>query len=586
MRAGPRSGPPFRPLWLVLAAFAAATVGIAWRAAIRTDGHFVYAQDDPYIHLTLARTLASSGVWGLEAGEPAAASSGPFWTMLLALLSRLGATAVWWPFVINLAAGATLLVIVHRQLQNRMGAPMRTIALLAFTFVLPLPTLIFIGMEHTLHVLCVVALCGAAASRLADEDSRDGIWPAGALLAALTAGLRYEGLFVIAVIALLAWLRGRRVLAVSLVLAGALPVAAYAAYASAHGSWMLPNSVVVKSGAARFASSTALPGLVSSWVNVFWIYRRPPQLALVLAAAVLAAWVAERGRSVWNAPHLLVAMFIGIETLHVCLVNVEWFYRYEAYVVAIGMLAIFQALADLHASGRLAALRAHAIPVRRAAVTIAIVVLCLPLFLRGASALMRTPVACGEVYRQQYQLGRFFRDFYRGDAIAINDIGAVSWMARVTIVDLVGLASNEIANARRAGEVNAAFIAAITARRGVAAVAIYESHFRTAGELPPHWIKVGDWTMPSAFAVNGDTVAFFAPTPEHVPRLRSALEEFARRLPSGVRYVPAYKDPATDLTTSASPTAKSRSTASKDRSSVEGPPNRARRTPAATRNGM
>jgi hypothetical protein len=277
---------------------------------------------------------------------------------------------------------------------------------------------------------------------------------------------------------------------------------------------------------------------VNSWVGVFSIYQRPPQLALMLAAAALGALLAERGRRVWNVPHLLIGMFLGVETLHVCLVNLEWFYRYEAYAVALGILAVVVALADLHASGRLSALRAGSTGVGRAAAIVAIVLLCLPLFTRGAFALMHTPVACHEVYRQQVQMGRFFRDYYPGEAIAVNDIGAVSWIAPVEVVDLIGLASNEIAQARRAGRVDAAYIGDIAARRQVAAVAIYESHFRAVNELPPHWIKVGEWTMPTAVAVSGNTVAFFATSRAHESRLRQALARFDARLPADVRRVP------------------------------------------------
>ena len=451
VRGGVRS---LGPLWLALAAYAAAIAWIGWTAWSRTEGHFVYAQDDPYIHLTLARTLASAGVWGLAAGEPAAASSAPLWTAALALFGRLGALNVWLPFLINLVAGAALIVLVHRQIQHRLPEGPRAAALIAFCFVLPLPTLVFVGMEHTAHVLCVVALCGAAASRLADDASSDGIWPAGAALAALAAGLRYEGLFVVAAVAGLAWLRGRRV---------------------------------------------------------------------------------------WTVPNLLIAMFLAVETLHVCLVNLEWFYRYEAYAVALGILAVVVAVADLRQSGRLGALRAGSTGAQRAAVIIALVVLCLPLFTRGAFALMTTATACNEIYRQQYQLGRFFGAHYRGDAIALNDIGAVSWMAPVDVVDLIGLASNDIAQARRAGRVDAAFIADVVERRGVAAVAIYESHFRAVGELPPGWMKAGEWQMPSAIAVSGDTVAFFASSRDRASRLRIALEEFKGELPDGVRYLPSRR---------------------------------------------
>ena len=45
-------------------------------------GGVLYPLDDSYIHLALARTLATSGVWGIDAQHPAAASSSPLWTVL------------------------------------------------------------------------------------------------------------------------------------------------------------------------------------------------------------------------------------------------------------------------------------------------------------------------------------------------------------------------------------------------------------------------------------------------------------------------------------------------------------------------
>ena len=537
MSAVPRSSSGSGPLLLALAACAAA-VGIlgyqAWRA---NDGHLVYAQDDPYIHLALARTLATSGVWGLSEGEFAAASSSPGWTVLLALLDIVYVTALW-PLVVNAACAAGLVVFLDRFLRPRTTTLARALALLAFMFVLPLPTLVFIGMEHTAHVLCVAALCCRAALKLS-SDEEDGVWTAGMVLAGLTAALRYEGLFVVGVVAALAWLRGRRVLAVSLVAAGAVPVITYAAYATAHGAWLLPNSIVIKSGASRFGSSAGLLGILNSWVGIFSIYQRPPQVALMVAVAALAALAAERGRTVWRPSILLSAMFIGVEILHVCFVNLEWFYRYEAYAVALGMVAVISTLADLEASGRLREWRTVFEPARRAAVLVAIVVLALPLFLRGAFALMTTVGACQEIYRQQYQMARFFARHYAGEAVAINDIGAVSWMAPVRVIDLIGLASNEIADARRAGRVNASYLADVAARHRVSAVAIYESHFRAVGELPSTWIKVGEWTMPSAVAVSGETVAFFASTEPDAARLARHLDAFARELPAAVSYVSA-----------------------------------------------
>jgi hypothetical protein len=230
-------------------------------------------------------------------------------------------------------------------------------------------------------------------------------------------------------------------------------------------------------------------------------------------------------------------MFLGIELLHVCFVNLEWFYRYESYVVALGLLTVTFLVADAFENVP-GWWRTAGTPVRRAALTVTLSILCLPLFTRALFALGTTVQASGEIYRQQYQMGHFFREHYAGETIALNDIGAVSWIAPVQVLDLIGLASNEIAHARRIGDVDAEYMHRITGRHRVAAAAIYESHFRAVGELPSSWIKVGEWRIPSAVGVFRENVAFFAPSPDHALRLRDALDSYARRLPRDVRYLP------------------------------------------------
>ena len=122
----------------------------------------------------------------------------------------------------------------------------------------------------------------------------------------------------------------------------------------------------------------------------------------------------------------------------------EWFFRYEAYVIALGLLAlallVLPAGADLLSGGR-----------RRsnAAATALVILLAIPLAIRALSALAVTPGAMRNVYQQQYQMALFFRDAYPMDTIALNDIGAVSWVAPSPIVDVMGLASSQIADLKR-----------------------------------------------------------------------------------------------------------------------------------------
>jgi hypothetical protein len=70
----------------VLYAIIAAAVFLGMRS---TGGRLGYTLDDPYIHLSIARNLAAHGVWGVNEGEFAGASSSPLWTLLLAGAVRI-----------------------------------------------------------------------------------------------------------------------------------------------------------------------------------------------------------------------------------------------------------------------------------------------------------------------------------------------------------------------------------------------------------------------------------------------------------------------------------------------------------------
>jgi hypothetical protein len=510
-----------------------------WGAVRQNAGHFVFAQDDPYIHLSIARTLATNGVWGLTAEHFAPASSSPLWTLLLAGLIRLGGASAMWPLGINVAAGLLVLWVFDRLLRFHAPPALRFGALVAAMVVLPVPTLVLIGMEHTLHVAVVLAFCGAAAHKLSRDDDRDGLWIPGLMLAAVTSGLRYEGLFVVAAVLVGFALRRHWTTTVSLGFAGAVGPVAYAIFAVAQGALPLPNSVLMKSDPARFASASSVLSVAGDWVGLLTLHRRPVFAALTVGTLLLAAVIATprtRGRT---PAMVLGALFLGVEVLHVCLVKIEWFYRYEAYVVGLGLAAVFMAACEAAATTAWRDM-VSASPLRRRAIGACVVVLALPLVSRAAEAILLTVPATGEVYKQQYQMGVFFRDHYAGDVIALNDIGAVSWLAPVEIVDLIGLASSDVADARRRNADDTALYAHVLQRHHAVAACVYEYYFSGSRALPASWRRVGEWDMGHHAAVSGERVTFYAP-PGHEARLARALDDFAPRLPSGVEYRPQQR---------------------------------------------
>jgi hypothetical protein len=513
---------------------------LLWLSLARTGGEFVYAQDDPYIHLTMARTLAEHGVWGVRPTEFASASSSPLWTVLLASLWWVGATSVWVPFALNLMFGCVLLAVLWRWVTPLGGLPApsstRTavpplLFVSAVVLVTPLPTLVFIGMEHTLQVLLTVLFAWQSSARL--SGTREGwLWPSvigGALVAT-----RYESLFLIAVVAFLLVWQGRWRAATAVVLIGSLPVVVFAGYSTAHGGLVLPNSVLMKSGPSRFASfSSGLSAVLADWVAVRALFERPPQLALTVAvlatlALVPAARLHRREPALWTA-----GLFLGASVLHACLVKLEWFYRYEAYLMALGLVAAWGLLPLAEwPRGRP---RRRRQPLHPALVPL-IVLLALPLGVRALGAIAVTAGAVQNVFEQQVQLGRFFAAHYPDRPVAVNDLGAVAWISTSPILDIVGLASGEVADLKRQGRLDPGVLERLASAKGVEVVAVYEEVF--APILPGGWRKVGEWTITGNVGVSGDTVSFFATDAAKAAALRSALETYARRLPPGVLWAP------------------------------------------------
>jgi hypothetical protein len=220
------------------------------------------------------------------------------------------------------------------------------------------------------------------------------------------------------------------------------------------------------------------------------------------------------------------AIFVVATLLHLQLAAIGWLFRYEAYLVAIGIVLVARHLADAGAVTARLPLAA------RLSLVLAGLVAAAPLLTRAGQAIQEGPRAVKNIYEQQYQMGLFLRELPAGSTVMANDIGAISYLADVRLVDLYGLATQETAVARRAGRVDRDLLARLAAERPPAAVVVYRSWF--ADSLPPDWIEVGTWKVPDKVVVADRTVTFFATGAEEAARLAAALVAFQPRLPAAV----------------------------------------------------
>ena len=486
---------------------------LAATARSLSGGHLVYALDDAYIHMAVARNLADHGVWGVTRHAFTSATSSIAWPLLLAAARVVGVSLELAPLAFNVVFGLAALAVAGRLVP---GPPVaRLLVLAALVFLAPLPTLALAGMEHTLHVAAVLALA-AVLDRALQGDDRPGLL---AVAGAVATAARYESLFVVAAAAVALFLYRRRLAAAALVVGALAPVSVYAACAIAQGWPPLPNSLLLK-GAAASSSLGALSDLLGGRM-ARGMGEAPHLLVLVVLVALASAW-SER-----PAARPLGAVFVASALLHLQLASVGWFYRYEAYLVAWGLMLLAQIAATPGGSLWTSTARPA-----RALVAVALGVAALPFLARGVQAAVETPRACRNVYEQQYQMGLFLARHFPGATVMANDVGAVSYLADVHLVDLYGLATRETAAARRAGRLDRPFLEDLSARVRPEVVVVYRSWFADA--IPASWIEVGTWRASEKVVVADRTVSFLAPDEPAARRLRDALASFQAELPPRV----------------------------------------------------
>ena len=494
----------------------------AWlwvRIRILNGGHFVFALDDPYIHLALSEGIAR-GQYGINPGEVASPSSSVIWPYLLAPFSRFA-----WdrqvPLLLNLFAGTGAAVLAAASValwpppRNEDGAGSaeirseeswrRAISTVALIFIGNLLGLTFIGMEHTLQVL--FAGVGAWGIIACLRGRTIPTW----CLAVVALGplVRYEnlGISLALAIALAGQRRPRR--ALSLLAVSIVPVLLFSAYLHHLGLPWVPTSVLVKSRVSH-ANGIGERGLMLIGDNFDLTFIEPQRILVLILFLTLAflAWrdtertrrFAFGGAAIATLLQLLIGRF-------------GWFHRYEVYIVFFGALILLhvvherpRALLGWYALGLLG---------------------CSFPYLDAFHDIV---LASNQVYRQQFQTRRFVNDFYHGN-VAVNDLGMVSYRRRpgMYVLDLWGLASAEAAEQKNK---STAWMGSIVRDHDVGLVVIYPLWFPPA---PKDWTLLGELCLNDPpIVLGGACVSYYATPAASLPELQDSFADFVHTLPPGI----------------------------------------------------
>lgn len=521
-------------LWLILILILNASIAL-------NEGNLIYALDDAYIHAAMAKNFSQHGVWGVTEQGFSSTSSSLLWTLLLSTLFAVFGVNEAMPFLINFFSATLLLVLLYYILKKFNFTFWRqTLMLTAFIIFIPLPYLVMGGLEHILQILINLAYIAIASSSGWDSQSTSmKNQKLLFLLAPLVVMVRFEGLFIIFAVSLLLLVKKRYFTFLINSAAGLLPVVVYGVISMIKGWHFLPNSVLLKG---------TRPDITNPGKMVEFIYSGLRQLVynvhlLVLLICVLALlWFLYRKyNGLWGFPGVMGMVFVVVVGCQMFFSESGYFLnrypwiRYDSYLVALGLFVVFVGVGDI--------LKEKAGGVRKKlpeilVVSLLVFVLVMPLLERGVRTSIKVVRATANIYGQQYQMGLFLREYYPGEAVAVNDIGAVCFLGEIRCFDVWGLATRESGDLLLGKAFTSGNIEEVVRGAGVRIAVVYDFFPRLVGveeELPKSWIKVGQWRIPNNIVCVRDAVSFYALDESEVSVLVANLREFVSRLPKEVK---------------------------------------------------
>jgi len=500
------------------------------------EGHFAYAVDDAYIHMAIAKNFALHGVWGITGHGFSSSTSSPLWTLAVSFFYYVFGVNELVPFWLALCSGSLLVLAAYIILSMHESNRVFVFSALFFVvYATPLPSLAFAGMEHPLHA--AVALCFAYLSAGILSKESDGFRGrlAVLLLCPLLGLVRYEGLFLGLTVALFFAARRRFLYSTLVACSLSAPLTAYGLFSLAQGWFFLPNSIMLK---ANFPALSA-EGLTAFAYRFAGNLLGNAHLLAAFAASVglIAARIKYGGR-IWTRTNIMLALSASAILLHALFADVGWFFRYEAYLVALSMVSIALALGEWRFWLKLRLSREFTPEdVSRVFAACLMAVMLLPFAGRAYDSLEKTPHATSNIYEQPYQVGLFLARFYGNQSVAVNDVGAVNYLADLWCTDLWGVGDMEVARLKVDGGYDTAGIRSIAEERGVEIAVVYSHWFDDYGGLPKEWTRVGGWRIRDVnnyVSTGGSTVSFYATSPVEADVLEGSLRAFSGELPEDV----------------------------------------------------
>lgn len=521
--------------------FSAITVYIIFSAVIFlisfkiNDGNFVYALDDTYIHMSMAKNLVATGNFATNQLSFASASSSPLWVLIISAVYFITGLNLLTPFILNLIFQILTIAVINLFLKKYGISRNMFFYLLLIVLITPFPAVLFTGMEHSIQIFLAVVFIVLSLNIISGEQSFTGYDNYLIILSAFFfGGIRYEDLIFILLVTVLLFIKRKKVLSAGVLLFGSAPLLIYGIFSLSKGGLFLPNTLLLKSSLPAFNAAGSVKFITKAIGNI----TEPHILSLLILLSTVYLYNFRKGIKFWELKQLLI--FTAVSAIFINMAVIEYnhngsFYRYDAYLVTIGLFALVlnvQALKDdlkrYYKSIRSVLLRISAVIILLASLS--------PLFIRifTAAGILHASM---EYYKQQYQMAQFCKTYAGDMTIALNDIGMVNYYTDNKILDLLGLSDTEITKHRINRTYSTSVIDSLSRKYNVRLAICYSHWFDEYGGLPRTWKKIAEWTMTDENLYLGNsTVDIFITQPEDEKSFRDKLVEYSSKLPNTVLF--------------------------------------------------
>lgn len=463
---------------------------------------FVYAIDDPYIHLAVAKNLCFNNVWGAVWGQFSGTSSSILFTILNWFLYVLlpNSMSEYYPLILNIIAANLLLnFLIQFGKEFNFSRSLHIVFFLILLIYLPLLANIFNGMEHLWHILFLGYYILFLIRTLKGNEKSLLLFY---ITTFLMTSARYEGLFVVASGFIILLLNKKYKVAILQVFVAFLPITIYGLYSISQGGNFLPNTLLAKGKSLELGIS-AFPILLDRFFSVLVVKKQIIPSIIIIIFSVYY-FIKSKNRLYFH-----MTVFIGfIFIQHIVFADFGWFFRYEAYLIFMSGLLLLFILNDLQQNNKLGKL-----------VIILTVLLSLPLIYRFIISIDRTNLS-GKYHKDVHIAFAEFvnKNFNSNEMIMAGDIGTLCFYTKNPILDVNGLATSEVTEAIRNGYQSSNFLDSLAVTNNVDVAIIYKAW--EGNLLSTKWKNVGYWVGYNPTGNKNAYMGLYTTNPNKFDRLK------------------------------------------------------------------